>query len=99
MRYETSSGPRNDISISSGCFMMCRTSALYEVSGFDQNYFLYFEDFDLSLRIRRVGEIAYVPNVRIVHRGGKTANKGITHILMFCRSAVRFFKTYGWKWI
>jgi GT2 family glycosyltransferase len=31
--------------------MLCRTSALQQVKGFDADFFLYFEDFDLSLRL------------------------------------------------
>ena len=39
------------IDLASGCYMFCRASALEAVGGFDERYFLYFEDFDLSRRI------------------------------------------------
>jgi GT2 family glycosyltransferase len=66
------------------------------VEGFDPRYFLYFEDFDLSLRLSKVAPIAYVPAVRIVHHGGHAAAKGFAHIRWFATSARRFFSMHGW---
>jgi GT2 family glycosyltransferase len=81
----------------SGAFMLFRRDALTRLGGFDDGYFLYFEDFDLSRRAMALGEIAYVPDVRMVHFGGKAARKGSAHIRMFARSALRFFNTHGWR--
>ncbi|PWC81197.1 glycosyl transferase [Azospirillum sp. TSH100] len=81
----------------SGAFMLFRREALARLGGFDDGYFLYFEDFDLSRRAMALGEIAYVPDVRMVHFGGKAARKGGAHIRMFARSALRFFNTHGWR--
>ena len=69
-----------NIQLISGCFMLSDTQALKEIKGFNKNYFLYFEDFDLSLRIATLGKIVYAPNVRITHDGGKTATKGLSHV-------------------
>ena len=88
-----------DIPIASGCFMLCRTESLKNIEGFDENYFLYFEDFALSMRIGRQGKIAYVPCMKIIHSGGHAAKKGLGHIKMFVRSGIRFFNTHGWRWI
>ena len=85
------------VDIASGCYMLVRTDAFKKVSGFNEVYFLYFEDFELSLRISRVGTIDYLPMMRIVHCGGNTYRKGLKHIGMFCRSALIFFKTNGWR--
>jgi GT2 family glycosyltransferase len=85
--------------IASGCFMFARREALAAVGGFDESYFLYFEDFDLSLRIGARGLLAFVPSVKIVHYGGYAASKGWRHRFLFMRSAIRFFRTYGWRWV
>ena len=87
-----------DIPIGSGCCMLSRSTALKAVNGFDERYFLYFEDFDLSLRIRQQGRIAYLPTMKIIHGGGYAARKGFSHIRMFVRSAIRFFSIHGWRW-
>lgn len=99
--YELRDRPAEDVlwdpPIISGCFMLFRTDVLQSLGGFDPRYFLYFEDFDLSLRAARVTRIARVPTVRIVHHGGHAARKGWRHIRLFARSALTFFNTHGWK--
>lgn len=90
--------PSDNIPIISGCFMLFRQSTLSALKGFDPDYFLYFEDFDLSMRARRFGSLTYLPQMRIHHLGGNSARKGLRHIAMFGRSALRFFTTHGWRW-
>jgi GT2 family glycosyltransferase len=85
------------VPLASGCFMLARREPLAAVGGFSPDYFLYFEDYDLSMRLRRLGEIAYVRKVRITHYGGDTARKGGGHVSHFVRSGLRFFRTHGWK--
>lgn len=88
-----------DPPIISGCFMLFRTKALKALAGFDARYFLYFEDYDLSLRAHDVTRVAYVPLVRALHHGGGAARKGSAHIRMFVSSAYKFFNRFGWKWL
>jgi GT2 family glycosyltransferase len=88
-----------DPCIASGCFMFFRSEVFEKIGGFDSRYFMYFEDFDISLRLPRVSRIAFVPWVAVTHLGGMAARKGLRHIWMFCRSGCRFFNTYGWKFI
>lgn len=85
------------IALASGCFMFCRASALKAAGGFDERFFLYFEDYDLSRRLSRQGALCEAPNVRIRHHGGRTARRGPRRIFQFARSAVRYFNRYGWK--
>jgi hypothetical protein len=97
MRDLADDAPCSPIPIASGCFMLCRTAALVSVGGFSPAFFLYFEDFDLSLRLGRIARIAYVPRVRIVHAGGDAARKGWAHRRLFVRSALEFFRRHGWR--
>lgn len=85
------------IPLASGCFMLLRTPLFARLGGFDPRYFLYFEDYDLSLRLAREAQIAYVPGARIVHHGGEAARKGARHLAWFAASAWRFFRRHGWK--
>jgi GT2 family glycosyltransferase len=89
--------PQKGIPIVTGCFMLFRTATLKTLRGFDEKFFLYFEDFDLSLRAGRVSEIHYCPDVVAVHFGGNASRKGFRHIRMFAGSAARFFNKHGWK--
>lgn len=97
MRDLPESGPVAPIPIASGCFMLCRRAPLAAIGGFSPEYFLYFEDFDLSLRFAGQAEIAYVPAVRITHTGGNAAGKGWRHRRLFLRSAAAFFRRHGWR--
>lgn len=85
--------------IVSGCFMFYRSSVLRKLAGFDPRYFLYFEDYDLSLRTAELARIVYSPRVRIVHFGGGAARKGWLHIRLFVVSAIQFYNRFGWRWI
>jgi GT2 family glycosyltransferase len=86
-----------DVPLASGCFLLTRTALLRKVGGFDPGYFLYFEDFDLSVRLGRLAGVAYEPAARIVHHGGHAARKGLAHIGWFVASAWRFFNAHGWR--
>lgn len=95
LRHLDWSREQSPVTIASGCFLLCRRPALDAVHGFDPGYFLYFEDFDLTLRLSRVTTVAYCPQVRIVHFGGAAATKGLRHIAWFLKSARRFFAAHG----
>ncbi len=81
----------------SGCFMLFRRDVFASLQGFSPDYFMYFEDFDISKRTRKISSIAYVPSVKIEHYGGYASRKGLKHISMFLRSAITFFNSHGWK--
>ncbi|MGK8638259.1 glycosyltransferase [Brucella anthropi] len=102
-RYELRQQTHNEVYwnpvIVSGCFMFFRSNVLTMTKGFSDIYFLYFEDFDLSIRVHTFSEIAYVPTVRIVHAGGNTAKKGVWHIQTFIRSAIKFYRRFSLKLI
>jgi hypothetical protein len=57
----------------SGADMMVRRAVLEETGGFDEDFFMYFEDAELAWRIRRRGyRIFSVPDARIIHLGGQS---------------------------
>jgi GT2 family glycosyltransferase len=58
----------------SGACMMMRTAVFREVGGFTPEYFMYGEDMDLCLKIRRLGlRCFYVPAARVFHYGGASS--------------------------
>lgn len=61
----------------SGASMMCRREVLENVGGFDESFFLYFEEIDLCLRARKAGWTCwYVPDSRVMHICGQSS--GVT---------------------
>jgi GT2 family glycosyltransferase len=85
------------IPLASGCFMLVRTALFVKLGGFDPRFFMYFEDYDLSLRLAREAAIAYAPAMRITHHGGDASHKGLRHVRWFMRSARAFYARHGWK--
>ena len=90
--------PVFDIPLMSGACMLVRRRAIDATGGFDPDFFLYFEDYDWSVRLNAVTRSAYLPAVRVVHHGGRAARKGLRHIGWFARSGVRFYNKHGWRW-
>jgi GT2 family glycosyltransferase len=99
MRDVVRDGVLWDPPVVSGAFMFFRTAALRQLGGFDTRFFLYFEDFDLTLRAADVARVAYVPSVRITHHGGNAARKGFKHVRMLVTAAFKFYRKNGWKWV
>ena len=75
----------NRVDVLSGAFMLLSQSALQKVKGFDERFFMYGEDIDLSYRIQQAGFYnCYYPEITIVHYKGKsTAEKSAFYINHF----------------
>ena len=102
-RYELQdlpiSDPLQDVPRLSGCCMVVQPRAFRAVGGFDERFFLYFEDYDLCMRLLSEGRVVRDPSHLIVHHGGQAARKGWRHILWFLRGGLRFFNSWGWRWV
>ena len=63
----------------SGCFILVRSHVLESISGFDEQFFYYYEDMDLCRRIRQAGHsILYFPGATITHLGGQSTKGRFT---------------------
>jgi len=80
----------------SGCFMFIRTEILKKVGLFDESFFMYLEDTDLSRRIHRVAKTVYYPYVYVYHEYGKGSYKSLKLLYYHIKSAVKYFNKYGW---
>jgi GT2 family glycosyltransferase len=92
-------GGFQDVPLLSGCCMIARSDALRDVGGFNERFFMYFEDYDLCMRLGSKGRVVRDPSVRIVHHGGGAARKGFRHIIWFMSGGIRFFQIWGWRWV
>jgi len=80
----------------SGCFMLIRKNALMKVRGFDERFFMYLEDVDLSRRLGEVSTTYCVPSVTIVHAYGAGSYRSAKLLRYHIRSAVQYFNKWGW---
>ena len=80
----------------SGCFMFLRLKAVMAVEGFDERYFLYAEDIDLSRRVHLVYDTVYYPEVSVVHLHRADSYHSIRMMLIHIASVVKYFNKWGW---
>jgi GT2 family glycosyltransferase len=80
----------------SGACMLVRRAAFDAVGGFDERYFLYWEDADLCRRLRDAGHtIRYVPEARVEHAVGQSSRTaGQLAIRAFHESALIYYTTH-----
>jgi N-acetylglucosaminyl-diphospho-decaprenol L-rhamnosyltransferase len=66
----------------SGSCLLLRRAAFEAVHGFDERYFMYFEDVDLGDRIARAGwQNVYVPSAEVTHIGGHSTKRAASTML------------------
>lgn len=80
----------------SGCFMMVRTKVFQDIGLFDERFFMYMEDVDLSRRILEKYKNLYYPEVAIYHHYHKGSYKGGKLLKHHIRSALKYFNKWGW---
>lgn len=85
------------VKMASGCFLIMKTPVFKKVNGFDERFFLYFEDNDLSLRIGQYGKILYTPFQTVTHLYARDSHKDKRAFLLFIKSMTQFFNKWGWE--
>lgn len=98
-RYQLSFNCYNTITEApclSGCFMFFRVEVLKEVGLFDERFFLYAEDFDLSRRIHEKYQTIYYPKVEITHYHHRHSYKNRELMLVHIVNTIRYFNKWGW---
>lgn len=81
----------------SGCFMFLRVATMAQYNlYFDERFFMYCEDLDLSRRFHRVSKTMFNPTICIVHNHERASYK--SKKLMWChiKSTCKYFTKYGW---
>ncbi len=88
------------VDVLSGCCMMVRRSAMDKAGGpFDEDYFMYCEDVDLSYRIAKAGyKNIYYPEVDLIHYKGESTRKmTLSYVRIFNEALVTFVKKHYTK--
>ena len=78
-----------------GCFMMIRSEVFKKLKGFDQRFFMYFEDVDLSKRARKYGKIIFYPKTHVIHLWERASAKNLRFLFIHISSMIKYFSK--WK--
>jgi N-acetylglucosaminyl-diphospho-decaprenol L-rhamnosyltransferase len=88
--YATSVEARNPDWLA-GMFLLVRAAAWLEVGGFDERYYLYYEDVDLCWRLRRRGyALCQVQDISAVHNARRASRRDWDHARWHLASMARF---------
>lgn len=85
-----------NVPIISGCFSFFRVKSLEIIGLYDESFFMYFEDFDISRRFHSKYKTIYFPEVNIIHAHERGAAKSFKLFKAFLNSGVNYFNKYGW---
>jgi GT2 family glycosyltransferase len=80
----------------SGCFMFLRVDALKKAGLFDERFFMYPEDIDLTRRIYVHYKTMYYPYAQITHVHERASYKSMRLLLVHIFNMVKYFNKWGW---
>ncbi|MBQ5387863.1 MAG: glycosyltransferase family 2 protein [Paludibacteraceae bacterium] len=80
----------------SGCFMLMRTEAVRKARLFDERFFMYPEDMDLTRRIHREYLTVYFPHTTAIHHHAKASYHSMKMLWIHIINMCRYFNKWGW---
>ncbi len=82
-----------EVDVVPGTAFMIRKNIFDEIGGFDEKFFLYFEEFDLCTRIKELGwKIAILPSAKVYHAWGLSTRQREDIKTIFQKSRFYYFK-------
>lgn len=84
-----------EIEFVSGSFMFMRTELFKEAGGFDERYFMYFEDADLSRELAKRAKVMYIPQVGVLHGYKRSSAKRPKYFVIHVSSMFKYFIKWG----
>jgi GT2 family glycosyltransferase len=85
-----------DVPYLSGAFMFLRVDALKDAGLFDERFFMYPEDIDLSRRIHRKYRTIYYPELAVTHKHEKGSYKNKKLLYIHITNMIKYFNKWGW---
>jgi N-acetylglucosaminyl-diphospho-decaprenol L-rhamnosyltransferase len=93
---ENSKNRIEDIDWAGGMFLMFRASAFSAVHGFDERYFLYYEDVDICTRLWRQGyRVIRASTAVVTHDARRSSHRNMKYLSWHVKSAFRYMRLHG----
>lgn len=86
-----------EVEFCSGSFFLIRTSVFRQIGGFDEGYFMYVEDADITAKARQCGRAMYLPGVTVAHAWHREAHRDPKKFWWQLKSMLRYFRKWGFR--
>ena len=80
----------------SGCFMFFRVSAFKEIGLFDERFFMYPEDIDITRRMHAKYRTMYYPYISIIHAHAAESRTNKKMLKIHIKNMIKYFNKWGW---
>ncbi len=80
----------------SGCFMCLRMKSIKDIGIFDERYFMYPEDIDLTRRMHKKYKTIVYPFISVIHRHEKASSKSLKMKFVHIFNMIKYFNKWGW---
>ncbi len=87
-----------EIEFCTGSFSMLHTQTFCDMGGFDEGYFMYVEDADLTQKALQYGKVMLLPQFQAVHAWHRAPHSDLSHFTQQIKSMGRYFKKWGFRW-
>lgn len=86
-----------EVPFGQGSFLVIRSELFKKLNGFDDGYFMYCEDADLSKRVNEVSKLMYYPETEVIHKWEKGSHRDMKLFIYHLKSMIYYFKKWGVK--
>lgn len=78
-----------------GMFMLFRRESFMRLNGFDEGFYLYYEDVDICVRLWRQGErVVLWQGARVIHDARRDSHRNVAYLKFHMASMLRYFAKY-----
>jgi N-acetylglucosaminyl-diphospho-decaprenol L-rhamnosyltransferase len=82
-----------------GMFMLFKSDRFKELAGFDESFFLYYEDVDICIRTWKKGwSVGCCPEVEVIHDARRSSHKDLIYLKWHIRSVILYFIKHLWRY-
>ena len=86
-----------DIDFCTGCFFVMRTDVFRKMGGFDESYFMYVEDADITREAQKYGRVCFMPGTSVCHAWHRDPNKKLRNFTMQIGSMLHYWRKWGFQ--
>ena len=86
-----------DIDFCTGCFFVMRTDVFRKMGGFDESYFMYVEDADITREAQKYGRVCFMPGTSVCYAWHRDPNKKLRNFTMQIGSMLHYWRKWGFQ--